>query len=108
VVLGAKTAKENSQTGLEERSLLVTSAASGGNIAQIMKDASNKQFVMNTVDSAGAQVSATSSIKMAMADIEVGSAHRQASFQWFYFKDAKDSCSAKKCLVLMTAPEADT
>ena len=49
-------------------------------------------------------------ISISLRDMAVllgaGALNRTMQLRWFYFKDANDSCSSKKMIILSTAPEA--
>jgi hypothetical protein len=107
VALADKTTKENTMMGLEEKSLLVVSAVSGGNEIKVKNDAANGKIHLGVFTSTGALAGSTSSALMDLAGLEPDGTHRQAGWVWLYFQDSKDSCSAKKMLVFGCSPEAD-
>lgn len=103
VQLGVRTAKENTQTGLEERKLLVISNPVGSDATMVKHDAVGGQMVVGKFDATNTPISGQSLITIKMADI-ADAATPDASFQWFSWKDA-DTCVLKKAKFLMTAPE---
>jgi hypothetical protein len=105
VDLGNKSATDNTLPGHAEKSLLGAVAdVGGGNVCMPQIDATNQKIVLHVVDADGVESESFARVKMLLADL----GGREAKFRWLYFKDAKDSCAAKKMMVLATEPEADT
>ncbi len=110
--IGGDTAAENS-THAKSPDVVHTTAApapdpGGGSpgTTWIQHDAPNQQIVGYVVDSAAAPVSGQPSFKAALADL-TDATNKDVAFRWFYFKDSKSSCAAKKFKYWGTEPEAD-
>lgn len=79
---------------------------------QIWRDAEGEKLVIRRVDENGAEVAHYPKITLDLTALvamvgTAGSPDQNLSVQWFYYKDAKDSCKAKKVPVLMGTPVDD-
>jgi len=103
-VMGSDHPKENTTGGAGKVQKFSTVKESGTDYIVGELDSISGAFYLGTKDSTGAKVTTAAAVDVLLSSLGT----KTAAFRWFYFKDAKASCAAKKMLVLCTEPEADT